>query len=284
MRLIAILGFGFVLIFSAAYTAKASGFFCTGTVSVRGPSETNEKSARMLSEAGIKEVVPSDVRHRYQKWKDELLSTEFGRRQWEQYANNKEFLLKIVVSRDRKYGAGTDDFEWDDNGKLISATITLGKNLDKGFPDPVYYPVMNSLATYDGLYEISGDILASTKIIHEIGHVNFTAQANGNSFQRENKLIASYNTIFLKNGYNTSDPRLVDLASQLGAKPIEIWEAREYRSEVSALRYLIERMDREPNFCSIFARLRRNIASYAREYRYSFEEVVDESPRNNCQN
>lgn len=284
MKLFTLLGFGFVLILFTTSIGKASGFYCRGAMSnVRSSYDTEGRSPKKLGEVGIKEIVPVDVRHRYQKWKDELLSTEFGRHQWEQYANNKEFLLKIVVSRERKYGAGTDDFEWDENGKLISATITLGKNLDKGFPDPVYYPVMNSLATYDGLYQISGDILASTKIIHEIGHVNFTAEANGKSFQRENKLMASYNTIFLKNGYNTSDPRLVDLANQLGAKPIEIWEAREYRSEVSALRYLIERMDHEPNYCSVFARAKRNIASYAREYKYSFDEVVEESTRNNCQ-
>lgn len=284
MKVFAILGFVFVLFLLTAPTASAAGFYCTGAMgNVRDASDTKHGSSATLSEVGIKEIVPADVRHRYEKWKEELLSTEFGRGQWDQYANNKEFLLKIVISRDRKYGAGTDDFEWDDNGKLISATITLGKNLDKGFPDPVYYPVMNSLATYDGLYEISGDILASTKIIHELGHVNFTAEANGKSFQRENKLMASYNTIFLKNGYNTSDPRLVDLAKELGAKPIEIWEAREYRSEVSALRYLMERMDREPTYCSIFARVRRNVTSYAREYRYSFEEVVGVSRRNNCQ-
>jgi hypothetical protein len=282
MKLFTILGFGFLLLLSTTSTIIASGFHCAGT-SWDGPDDTSRKFSK-LSEVGIKEIIPADARNRYQKWKDELLSTEFGRRQWDHYANSKEFLLQIVVSADRKYGAGTDDFEWDESGKLIGATITLGKNLDKGFPDPVYYPVMNSLATYDGLYEISGDLLASTKFIHEIGHVNFTAEANGNVFQRENKLMASYNTIFLKNGYNIADPRLVVLANELGAKPIEIWEAREYRSEVSALRYLVERMEREPNYCSVFARVRRNVTSYAREYRYSFEEVVEESRRNGCQN
>jgi hypothetical protein len=285
MKLFAILGFGLVLIFSTASTGNASGFYCTGaTPGVRDASSKTSQRTGKLGEVGIKENVPADVRNRYESWKKELLSTEFGREQWEQYANNKEFLLKINISRDRKYGAGTDDFEWDDNGKLISATITLGKNLDKGFPDPVYYPVMNSLATYDGLYEISGDILASTKIIHEIGHVNFTAQINGKTYERQNKLMASYNSIFLKNGYNTSDPRLVELATQLGAKPIEIWEAREYRSEVSAMRYLIERMDHEPNYCSVFTRMKRNISNYAREYRTSFDEVVEGSSRNGCQN
>lgn len=290
MKLSTLFGFGCVAIFLCSSAAKASGSYCSEGIHsfafthARAFSVTPSKETSRLTEVGIKEIVPNELRNRYQKWKDELLSTDFGRKQWESYANNKEFLLKVVVSSDRKYGAGTDAFEWDDTGRLISATITLGKNLDKGFPDPVYYPVMNSLATFDGLYEISGDILASTKIIHELGHVEFTSQANGKAFQRENKLMASYNTIFLKNGYNTKDPQLVDLANELGAKPIEIWEAREYRSEAIALRYVIERMQHEPNYCSIFARVRRNISSYAREYRYSFEEVVGEASQSPCQN
>lgn len=225
-------------------------------------------------QAGIKEVIPAGARSRYQSWKDELLSTEFGREQWNAYAKRTDFLLTIVISNDRKYGAGTDDFRWDSDGNLIAAKITLGKNLDKGFPDPVYYPVMNSLATYDGLYEVDGDILASTKIIHELGHVNFTAQTNAKIFQEQNKLMASYNNIFLRNGYNTRDPRLVALANELGAKPIEVWEDREYRSEVIAMRYLAERMSGESSSCSVFSRMKRNIADYARNYHVRFDQII----------
>jgi hypothetical protein len=256
------------------------------TTSYHGHGEATSRTTRTRSrdEVGIKEIVPQAIRDRYRKWKAELLSTDFGRKQWDHYANNKEFLLTIVVSEKRKYGAGTDDFEWNDAGELVAATITLGKNLDKGYPDPVYYPVMNSLATYDGFYEISGDILASTKFIHELGHVNFTAKANAKVFQKQDKLIASYNAIFLKNGYNTSDPRLVALASELGGMPIEIWEAREYQSEVSAFRFLMERMNHEPYYCSVFSRAQRNITSFARNYKDSFEQVVGELPRNVCTN
>lgn len=231
-------------------------------------------ATRTPGEFGIKEIVPTDARQRYQSWKDEVLSTEFGREQWNAYAGRTDFLLTIVVAGDRKFGAGTDDFEWDNDGNLIAATITLGKNLDRGFPDPVYYPVMNSLATYDGLFEVDGEILASTKLIHELGHVNFTAQTNAKVFQRQNKLMASYNNIFLRNGYNTSDPRLVALADELGAKPIEIWEDREYQSEVSAMRYLVERMNGESFSCSVFSRMKRNIADYARNYHDKFDEIV----------
>src|SRR5689334_14110429 len=70
------------------------------------------------SEVGIKEVIPDEFRDRYQKWKSEMLSTGLGREQWDFYANNKHFLLKIVVSPDKKFGAGTGDYKWDDSGKL----------------------------------------------------------------------------------------------------------------------------------------------------------------------
>lgn len=142
---------------------------------------------------------------------------------------------------------------------------------------------MNSLATYDGIYEIDGDILASTKIIHELAHVNLTAQSNAKVFQRQNKLMASYNNIFLKNGYNTRDPRLVSLATELGAKPIEIWEDREYQSEVSAMRYLLQRINHEVFYCTVLGRMKRNIAEYARNYQERFDDIVN-SGLQPCQN
>ena len=261
---------------------RLPSFFCCGvllslflTASISEARSLNVAiTEKVVRDTGIKEVVPADARQRYESWKAELLSTEFGRRQWKAYAERQDFLLTIVVSRDRKFGAGTDDFEWDDDGDLIAARITLGRNLDKGYPDPVYYPVMNSLAAYNGLYEVDGGILASTKIIHEIAHVNFTAETNAATFRRQNKLIESYNEIFLRNGYNIGDPRLVALADELGAKPIEIWEDREYRSEVSAMQYLVERMNGESASCSVFSRMKRNISHYARNYSDKFSELV----------
>lgn len=240
----------------------------------------NDKSASK-DKVGIREVIPADARGRYEKWKEQVLSTDFGRQQWDFYATSKDFLLTIVVSDDRKFGAGTGDFEWDEHGKLVAATITLGKHLDKGLPDPVYYPVMNSLATYNSFYEIDGSILASTKIIHEIAHVNTTEQADAKLFQKQDKLIASYNSIFLKNGYDTNDPRLVALADELGAKPIEIWEDREYQSEMSAMRFLMQRIGRESFYCSVMDRMKRNIMYYARSYEARFLQVSSQQPCNN---
>jgi hypothetical protein len=86
--------------------------------------------------------------------------------------------------------------------------------------------------------------------------------------------MASYNNIFLRNGYNTKDPRLVELADELGAKPIEIWENREYESEAAAMRYLMERINREWFFCSVVGRMKRNIADFARGYQDKFDAIV----------
>jgi hypothetical protein len=84
----------------------------------------------------------------------------------------------------------------------------------------------------------------------------------------------SYNSIFLKNGYNTRDERLLALATELGAKPIEIWEEREYQSEVNAMRFLLERISKEAFFCTVYYRMRRNISEHARNYQDRFEPVT----------
>src|SRR5688500_3824102 len=42
---------------------------------------------KTLTDGGIKEDIPKKYREKYQKWKTQLLSTDFGRQQWESYAN-----------------------------------------------------------------------------------------------------------------------------------------------------------------------------------------------------
>ena len=49
------------------------------------------------TDGGIKEDIPAKYRDRYDKWKAELLSTDWGKAQWERYANDTTFVLKIVV-------------------------------------------------------------------------------------------------------------------------------------------------------------------------------------------
>jgi hypothetical protein len=222
------------------------------------------------TDGGIKEDVPQKYKSRFEKWKTELLSTDFGRSQWAQYANNKGFVLTIKVSDARGKGAGTDKFLWDESGNFVGATITLGPEIDEGYPSPVYYPVLNSLSSEP--YAINGRILAATKISHEIGHVNQTAKANVEFLQQQTKLVPVYISIFLKNGLNTKDKKLVEMARQMGGTPTEIWESREYWSEVNAMLFLNERISNEAFFCGVFNKIKQNLKEYARDYERRFDQ------------
>ncbi|MGE3384572.1 MAG: hypothetical protein AB7L70_16655 [Pyrinomonadaceae bacterium] len=221
-------------------------------------------------DGGIREEVPSKYRDRFEKWKSELLSTEFGREQWNKYAGNKNFILRIVVSGTRKKGAGTDKFVWDDTGRLIGATITLGSKLDEGFPNPIYYPVLNSLSLEAKAIPVNGRILAATKISHELGHVNQASAGSMKDLQLQNRLMPEYVSIFLSNGLNTRDKKLVDLAIQMGGTPVEIWESREYISEVNAMLFLNDRISGESFYCQVFNKIRWNLQTYAPGYERHF--------------
>ncbi|MDQ4119985.1 MAG: hypothetical protein M3209_00775 [Acidobacteriota bacterium] len=247
------------------------------------PPDYNEIAGNSAP-GGIKEMVPVQYLERYLKWKNELLATDLGRRQWEHYSTNKNFTLIITVSTNKEFGAKTADYKWSDRGELIGATITLGKNLDQGYPNAIYYPVMNSLSRHSTSFGISGNILAATKLAHEIGHVNVTAETNGELFQQQNKLMAAYHKIFLKNGYNTNDRRLLELAEQLGGMPIQIWADREYRGEANAMRYLAERASKEKFYCSVFNQIKRNISDYAKSYEDRFGKIDEIVPPATCQN
>lgn len=222
-------------------------------------------------DGGIKEDIPAKYRPKYDKWKAELLATEFGRAQWDRYANNKNFLLTIVVSNKKGKGAGTDKYLWDEEGNFVGATITLGDDLNDGYPNPIYYPVMNSLSSGETSYVISGRILAAAKISHEFGHVNQTAGANRAFMQLQNSLMPVYTSIFLKNGRNTRDKKLIDLATQMGGTPVEIWESREYWSEVNAMMYIKERISNEEYNCFVFNKIKQNVTTYAKDYEYRFD-------------
>ena len=218
------------------------------------------------TDGGVREDVPRKYRERYERWKSELLSTEFGRRQWETYAANRSFVLTIKVDGGKGKGAGTDKYLWDREGNLVGATITLGPSIDEGFPSPVYYPVLNSLALGGTSYSVGGRVLAAAKLSHELGHVSQTAKASLEQIERQSRLIPVYTSIFLRNGHNTNDRKLVALAEQLGGTPIEIWEDREYWSEATAMSFVKERIKGEPYFCRVLERIRSNLEAYARTY------------------
>ncbi len=223
-----------------------------------------------LNESGIKVKIEKKYEERFQKWKAEFTSTEFGREQWDFYADNKNFLLTIKISDDKKQGAKTDDYLWDENDNFVGATITLGNKPEKGFPDPVYYPVMNSLASGKS---VEGDILAATKLAHEIGHVNQTFKENKESFELRTKLTPVYISIFLKNGHNARDEKLVEIAEQMGGTPMKIWESREYWSEVNAMLFLKEKFSKEVFLCNVFGKIKTNVETYAKNYEERFDEM-----------
>ncbi len=260
-----------------SFLVLASVFFAAGATEILAHggyhSDTDKKMITVKApvDGGIKEDIPAKYRLRYDRWKAELLTTDFGQSQWDKYASNKNFLLTITVTNKKGKGAGTDKYLWDDAGNFVGATITLGDELNEGYPNPIYYPVMNSLSSGETSYSISGRILAAAKMSHEFGHVNQTASANRSIMQLQNSLMPVYTSIFLKNGRDTQDKKLIELANQMGGTPVEIWESREYWSEVNAMMYLKERISNEEYNCFVFNKIKQNVTTYAKEYEYRFD-------------
>jgi hypothetical protein len=241
-------------------------------------SETTETSGPDDSAGGIKEEIPIKYLSRYQQWKQEFLSTDAGRGQWTFYEKNPNFTLNITISRDNAEGATTGKYKWNDTGQLIGATITLGMRLDEGYPNPIYFPVMNSLVPSESFNRIGGNTLAATKIAHEFGHVNRTSKVDSTVYQLQTQLIPQYNKIFLSNGRDPNDPRLLDLAQKIGGTPVQIWEDREYWGEANAMMYLRDRVTEEGLRCVLFSRIRHSVDLYAKDYEPRFLEIARANP------
>ena len=232
---------------------------------------------------GIKEEIPEKYKKRYEEWKREFLSTATGHHQWEAYAGSSGFLLTITIGRENRNGATTGKYKWDDSGRLIAATIVLGNSLDHGYPNPIYYPVQNSLSPFESSYVIGSDILAATKLAHEFGHVNRMRLTNSELYRLQTQLVPVYNSILLRNGYNTKDPRLIALARQMGGTPIEIWEDREYWGEANAMLFLRDRITKESFRCTLFRRIDTSVQLYAKNYEERFIQIAQPtSPAESC--
>ncbi len=222
---------------------------------------------------GIKEEVSGKYRARYEAWKNEFLTTESGRQQWETYALSERFSLVIKVSKHDRKGAGTSEYKWNEAGELVAATITLGSRIDEGYPDPIYYPVMSALA-YGEPSVFNGHMLAAAKIAHEFGHVKQAALMDAALYRLQNQLIPVYNKILLANGRNTHDPKLLDLSKQMGGTPVQIWEDREYWGEANAMLYLRDRITKRSDQRALFMRIRRTVELYAVNYIERFDEIA----------
>ena len=254
------------------------------TAFVRGESgATTLKPVSRPGDAGIREIIPEKYKKRYEAWKNEFLSSETGRSEWDMYQHSDRFLLTITISDENARGGGTSKYKWNEAGELIAATITLGEKISEGYPSPVYYPVMNSLAPGNSSFSGSGSILAATKIAHEFGHVRRMALTNPKIYSVQSQLIPLYNSILLSNGRNTRDPKLIALAEKMGGTPVEIWEDREYWGEVGSMLFLRDITARQSNQCALFSRIREYVELYAKPYRDRFAEVAGvQSPSYMC--
>jgi len=239
--------------------------------------KATEKSAAN-GPGGIREEVPAKFLPRYQQWKKEFLATETGRQQWAAYQNNPNFTLTVIVSRENPEGGTTGHYQWNDAGMLVAATITLGSRLDAGVPNPVYFPVMNSLLPSETTRKIDSETLAATKMAHEFGHVNRTATGDSTLYRLQGQLMPQYNQIFLSNGRDASDPRLLELAREMGGTPVEIWEDREYWGETNAMLYLRDRFAEDGFRCQLYSRIKRSLDLYAPSYEERFLSIAQSTP------
>jgi len=233
---------------------------------VTTPSET----------AGIREVIDKKYQKRYQEWKDEFLSTDIGRAQWEMYAHHPRLVLTISISGKNPNGAGSGKYKWNEAGELVAAAITLGSRVDEGFPSSVYYPVMNALEPFESRKLIGGSVLAAAKIAHEFGHVMKISGTPQELYSMQVQLVPVYNKIFLSNGHNVQDPRLVELAQKMGGNPVELWEDREYWGEANAMLFLRDRVAKEKFHCRLFGKIKQAVEEYAKNYEERFAEIAKE--------
>ncbi|HEX8097792.1 MAG TPA: hypothetical protein VF507_07130, partial [Pyrinomonadaceae bacterium] len=92
------------------------------------------------------------------------------------------------------------------------------------------------------------------------------------------QLMPVYKRIFLTNGHDASDPRLVRMARQMGGTSLEVWEDREYWGEANAMLYLRDRLSERSYQCVLFAKIRRTIEEYAEGYAERFRQVAQAPP------
>jgi len=226
--------------------------------------------------AGIREVIPDKYQKRYDEWKTEFLSTDIGKAQWEMYAHHPRLMLTITITSSNSEGAGSGKYKWNEAGELVAATITLGNHIDQGFPSSVYYPVMNALEPFESSRLISGTTLAAAKLAHEFGHIMKISSTRQELYTLQVQLVPVYNKIFLSNGHNVNDARLVEIAQKIGGNPVEIWEDREYWGEANAMLFLRDRVEKEKFHCRLFAKIKRAVEEYAKNYEERFAEIAKE--------
>jgi hypothetical protein len=218
-----------------------------------------------LAKGTVTELIAAKYQRRYSTWKEEYLSTEAGQQQWRRFALNPDFVLTITVSRDEGEGARVDG-RWDSAGRLVAASMTLGTKLETGYPSSFNYPVTCSLAPGNLPREVKGKILAATKLAHEFGHLNLMMNIDGRVYELQNRLMLEYNRIFYSNGYNTLDPRLVELEKRMGGTSVSIAQEREHWAEMGAIQYLRERLSGGSHHAKMPREIKEAIEAYYSAY------------------
>jgi len=226
-----------------------------------------EEVALTPNDGGIREEIPDRYRDRFDKWKIELLSTDYGRELWDRFAKDRGLILRIVISRTEGTGALAGRYKREPSGRLVEATIVLGNDLDQGYPAPVYYPVLNSLKRG----QIEGSVLAAAKMAHELGHVSQAANQDTKLVQLRDRLSALYNARLIRLGYSEQDNFLSFLARQMGGTPVQLSEEKEYASEVYTYRYIESRFGRTKKFCRVVRQVHKNLEAEGPEYGPYFE-------------
>lgn len=242
----------------------------TPSAELSHPNEVSAWLAEHAEESTVRELISPEYKKRYQKWKDEYLSTAVGREQWKRFALNQHFELTITVSKRQGHGAKVD-FYWDDFGHLVAATMILGDKLDSGYPSSINYPITCSLSTGDLPREVKGKILAATKLSHEFGHLNQVMSMDGRIYQLQNRLMLEYMGIFNGNGFDVHDPTLMALGQQMGGTPVSISQHREHWAEAGAIDYLRERLPKLNKRAKIPSSIKEAIDAYQFAYGDRFQ-------------
>jgi hypothetical protein len=260
-----------IFVFNAAFAPSTLAHISDGRSSFDlrqvGKNREPKDPVSTPTDGGIREEFPEKYRERFDQWKMELISTEFGRDLWDRFAGDRDFILRIVISRNEGTGAWAGRYKRDLSGRLVEATVMLGDDLDSGYPAPVYYPVLNSLKRA----QVDGSVLAAAKMAHELGHVSYAADQDSGIAQLRERLSVLYNARLMKVGFNDQDNFLNFLAKQMGGTPGQISEEKEYASEVYTYRYIESRIGGTKRFCRVARQVHRNLESDGPKYGSYFE-------------
>ena len=247
-----------------AHKSHSRSSFDQGNV---GKDRGRDGAVRTPTDGGIRQEFPNKYRDRFDKWKMELISTDYGRDLWDRFAEDRSLILRIVISREEGTGAWAGEYKRDQAGRLVEATVMLGDDLDSGYPAPVYYPVLNSLKRA----QVAGPVLAAAKMAHELGHVSQAADQDSTLVQLRERLSVLYNSRLTRVGFDERDKFLTYLAKQMGGTPEQISEEKEYASELYTFRYLESRIGGTKKFCRVVRQVHRNLETDGPKYGPLFE-------------